>query len=276
MKRSKRRIGWVAAAALVLLVLLITGTQWLRQDAPVATLSQEQAVSSVLTQYEGEVERVQLREGSYMVRLRSTQGLYELEVSQVGGIIHSIQRLETPASSAPVATAFPVPAGASSGTVSPAEGSSGSNGPAEGSSEGNGPAGVPNGNQESDPTSPSGSGSATDASGSGSKNDSTGKGAGEGSGGTSGNKPTPSEGTAADGQRAVSEREAARLAQAQVPGEVKEIEYSGRGSNRYYLVEIDTPSKGEATVQIHAISGKVMSIAWDDDDEEQDDDDDDA
>ncbi|WP_025680404.1 PepSY domain-containing protein [Paenibacillus massiliensis] len=266
MKRSKRRIGWTAAAVLVLLVLLMAGTQWLRQEAPVAALSQEQAVRSVLAQYEGEVESVQLREGNYMMQLRSTQGLYELEVNPVDGMIHSIQRLETPVSSVPVAAAFPVPAGASDGHGSSAEGSSG----------GNGQTGRPDGNQGSAPTSPSGSGDSTDASGSGSTDDSSGKGAGEGSGGTSSNKPDTGQGTATDGQRAVSEREAARLAQAQVPGEVKEIEYSGRGSNKYYLVEIDSPNKGEAVVQIHAISGKVMSIAWDDDDEEEDDDDDDA
>ncbi|WP_051289967.1 PepSY domain-containing protein [Paenibacillus massiliensis] len=257
MKRSKRMIGWVAAAVLVFLVLLMAGTQWLRQEAPVTALSQEQAIRSVLAQYEGEVERVQLHEGSYRMQLRSTQGLYELKVNPVDGMIHSIQRLETPAASAPVAAAFPVPAGASEGHGSPAEGSSG----------GNGQAGRPDGNQGS-------AGDSTDASGSGSTDDSSGKGAGEGSGGTSGNKPATGQGTATDGQRAVSEREAARLAQAQVPGEVKEIEYSGRGSNRYYLVEIDSPNKGEAVVQIHAISGKVMSIAWDDDDEEDDDDDD--
>lgn len=257
MKRSKRMIGWTAAAVLVFLVLLMAGTQWLRQEAPVTALSQEQAIRSVLAQYEGEVERVQLHEGSYRMQLRSTQGLYELKVNPVDGMIHSIQRLETPAASAPMAAAFPVPAGASEGHGSPAERSSG----------GNGQAGRPDGNQGS-------AGDSTDASGSGSTDDSSGKGAGEGSGGTSGNKPATGQGTATDGQRAVSEREAARLAQAQVPGEVKEIEYSGRGSNRYYLVEIDSPNKGEAVVQIHAISGKVMSIAWDDDDEEDDDDDD--
>lgn len=66
----------------------------------------------------------------------------------------------------------------------------------------------------------------------------------------------------------LSEAEAAERALQQVQGIVEEIEYKQHGESRYYLVEVDT-NKGEAVVQIHAITGAVMSITWDEEEEDE-------
>lgn len=62
------------------------------------------------------------------------------------------------------------------------------------------------------------------------------------------------------------EKEAERIALAQVPGKVDDTDYEDdedKGQS-YYLVDIDTPDEREATVQVNAISGAVMSVTWDD------------
>lgn len=68
-------------------------------------------------------------------------------------------------------------------------------------------------------------------------------------------------------QPGLSGSEAAKLALQQVQGTVDEVEYKQQGSTRYYLVEIDTDA-GEAVVQVHAITGAIMSITWDDAEED--------
>ncbi|MBD2847728.1 PepSY domain-containing protein [Paenibacillus sp. IB182496] len=69
----------------------------------------------------------------------------------------------------------------------------------------------------------------------------------------------------------LSEQEAAALALAAVPGEVQDIDEEEGEGGRYFLVEIDAADGREAIVQVHAISGEVRSIAWDDDDDEDED-----
>lgn len=62
----------------------------------------------------------------------------------------------------------------------------------------------------------------------------------------------------------ITENEATQIAMKQVKGKVNDVDIEQEGSLSYYLVEIDTPDDREATVQIHAITGEVLSIAWDD------------
>lgn len=62
------------------------------------------------------------------------------------------------------------------------------------------------------------------------------------------------------------EKDAERIALTQVPGKVDDTDYEDdedKGQS-YYLVDIDTPDEREATVQINAVSGAVMSVTWDD------------
>lgn len=62
----------------------------------------------------------------------------------------------------------------------------------------------------------------------------------------------------------VSSDEAIALSLKQVPGTVQEIEFRGKDTGRYYLVEIDTDDGREAVVQVNGISGAIMSVTWDD------------
>jgi uncharacterized membrane protein YkoI len=61
----------------------------------------------------------------------------------------------------------------------------------------------------------------------------------------------------------ITEKEAASIALSRVNGEIDEIELEVSGGISYYLVELET-DEDDATIQINAISGEVMSITWDD------------
>ncbi|KOY84190.1 PepSY domain-containing protein [Lysinibacillus macroides] len=62
----------------------------------------------------------------------------------------------------------------------------------------------------------------------------------------------------------LSAQHAIHIAQQQLEGEVDSVDFEETAEGGYYLVEIETKDD-EATFQIHAVSGKVMSVIWDDD-----------
>ncbi|MGG0668770.1 PepSY domain-containing protein [Sporosarcina koreensis] len=69
----------------------------------------------------------------------------------------------------------------------------------------------------------------------------------------------------------ISEQQAEKIALAQLPsgmiGEIDDVDFEKSTDGGYYLVqiEIDTDDDmDEVTYQIHAISGKVMTVTWDD------------
>jgi len=63
----------------------------------------------------------------------------------------------------------------------------------------------------------------------------------------------------------LTEQEAITIAKSKVAGEVEDIDIGQSGGVSYYLIEIENDEADrEATVQINAISGEVMSITWDD------------
>ncbi|WP_313470607.1 PepSY domain-containing protein [Lysinibacillus sp.] len=55
-----------------------------------------------------------------------------------------------------------------------------------------------------------------------------------------------------------------QIALGQLTGEVDSVDFEETAEGGYYLVEIETQDD-EATFQIHAVSGEVLSITWDDD-----------
>lgn len=73
----------------------------------------------------------------------------------------------------------------------------------------------------------------------------------------------------------LTENEAVTIASSQVQGEVDDIWLDTQGDQTFYLVKIETSDDREATVQIHAITGEVMSVSWDDHRSDKKDDDDD-
>jgi uncharacterized membrane protein YkoI len=62
----------------------------------------------------------------------------------------------------------------------------------------------------------------------------------------------------------LTEAEASQLAKNQVNGTVDHVLLETKDGQPYYLIKVSTPNKQEAVVQIHAITGKVVSVTWDD------------
>lgn len=60
----------------------------------------------------------------------------------------------------------------------------------------------------------------------------------------------------------ISEQQAIQIALKQLNGEFDSIEYEETEEGGYYLIEIETENE-EAEFQIHAVTGEVMSVAWD-------------
>ncbi|MEK5067416.1 PepSY domain-containing protein [Sporosarcina sp. FSL K6-1508] len=62
----------------------------------------------------------------------------------------------------------------------------------------------------------------------------------------------------------ITKEKAIAIAQKQLKGEVDDVSYEKTNDGGYYLIEIESADDREGTFQIHAISGKVMSVTWDD------------
>ena len=65
----------------------------------------------------------------------------------------------------------------------------------------------------------------------------------------------------------LTEQQAIQIALRQLNGEVDDVDFVKTSEGGYYLVEIEIDvddGPDEATYQIHAISGKIMSVTWDD------------
>jgi uncharacterized membrane protein YkoI len=88
--------------------------------------------------------------------------------------------------------------------------------------------------------------------------------------GTTTTKPTPAqtppqqEEVKEETPKRLTDKEAVEIAVTQVQGEVDDIWLETENNQTYYLIKIETNDDREATVQIHAITGDVMSVAWDD------------
>ena len=62
----------------------------------------------------------------------------------------------------------------------------------------------------------------------------------------------------------ITEQDASDIALKQVKGKVEDVDLKESDGLKYYLVEIESEQDQEATVQIHSITGEVLSITWDD------------
>lgn len=92
------------------------------------------------------------------------------------------------------------------------------------------------------------------------------KGAAEGAAdGESGN----GSGTSEPPATMITKEYAIKLSLEKVPGTVEDVEYRESKSSRYYLVEIERADGREATIQVHAITGKIMTVTWDDEDDDE-------
>lgn len=80
-------------------------------------------------------------------------------------------------------------------------------------------------------------------------------------------QPVPPQTNGGDGNgtaSTITEDEAVGIALQQVAGIVDDVELETEDAFPYYLVEIDTNDEREADIQIHAITGEVLSVSWED------------
>jgi uncharacterized membrane protein YkoI len=71
--------------------------------------------------------------------------------------------------------------------------------------------------------------------------------------------------TKPEAPKQLTEKEAIAIALKQLDGKVDDVELEESGGSTYYLVDIEREGEEtEATIQINAISGEVMSVIWDD------------
>lgn len=68
----------------------------------------------------------------------------------------------------------------------------------------------------------------------------------------------------AEAMKTISESEAVNIALSTVSGEVDDVDFETISGQPYYFVEIENAEDQEANIQIHAITGEVKSIQWDD------------
>jgi uncharacterized membrane protein YkoI len=76
-------------------------------------------------------------------------------------------------------------------------------------------------------------------------------------------------------QALISKNQAIIKAKTQLTGEVQYITYEETSDGGYYLIEIESEDDREAVIQVHGVSGEILSVTWDDQDDDEDDSDDD-
>jgi uncharacterized membrane protein YkoI len=74
-------------------------------------------------------------------------------------------------------------------------------------------------------------------------------------------EPTPSN---EEPTSQITEQKAIGIALEKMAGTVEEVELEESNGVSYYLVEIEANDQQEATIQVHSITGEVISITWDD------------
>jgi uncharacterized membrane protein YkoI len=62
----------------------------------------------------------------------------------------------------------------------------------------------------------------------------------------------------------ITKEEAITIALKQLPGTLEEIELEESDGVSYYSVEIEEDDQQEATIQVHSITGEIMSVTYDD------------
>ncbi|MET3576581.1 PepSY domain-containing protein [Bhargavaea ullalensis] len=78
-----------------------------------------------------------------------------------------------------------------------------------------------------------------------------------------GNRGNQSNTNQPDKTARLTENEAAAIALREVRGELDDVDYEDSNDGGYYIVEIEAGDM-DAEVQVHAITGRVMSVVWDD------------
>ena len=62
----------------------------------------------------------------------------------------------------------------------------------------------------------------------------------------------------------ITEEQAKGIALERVNGEIDDIDYESSEEGSYFLIEVELEDDHEATVQVHAITGEIMTVSWND------------
>jgi uncharacterized membrane protein YkoI len=73
-------------------------------------------------------------------------------------------------------------------------------------------------------------------------------------------------------QALINKEQAITIAKTQLTGEVQYTTYENTSDGGYYLIEIESEDDREAVIQVHGVSGDILSVTWDDQEEDDDDD----
>ncbi len=243
--RSKRPIWWGAGIVAVLLVAIVGW--WQPWQSSRVMLSADAAAQAVLEQYPGEIVNSTLKDGTYIMQLRSETGLYDVQLDAVTATVNAIKRLEsnpqaeekTLLSREQIKTELRKQTDEQLVSLELVE--------QQGSPVYLAVLKMKDNRREQWTVDPYN---------------------GEKQSSQTLDAPASEPGNENDAPQFLSEKEAEQKALARVPGEVDDTELRGTNSgNPYYLVEIDLEDGREAIVQVNAISGAIRSVTWDEEED---------
>ncbi|WP_367076356.1 PepSY domain-containing protein [Paenibacillus pabuli] len=243
--RLKRPIWWGAGIVAVLLVAIVGW--WQPWQSSRVMLSADAAAQAVLEQYPGEIVNSTLKDGTYIMQLRSDTGLYDVQLDAVTATVNAIKRLEsnpqaeekTLLSREQIKTELRKQTDEQLVSLELVE--------QQGSPVYLAVLKMKDNRREQWTVDPYN---------------------GEKQSSQTLDAPASEPGKENDAPQFLSEKEAEQKALARVPGEVDDTELRGTNSgNPYYLVEIDLEDGREAIVQVNAISGAIRSVTWDEEED---------
>ncbi|MGF9699506.1 MULTISPECIES: PepSY domain-containing protein [Paenibacillus] len=246
-KRSSRRPLWWGAGLVAVLLVIIVGW-WKPWQSGHVMLSADAAAQAVLEQYPGEIVNSTLKDGTYIMQLRSETGLYDVQLDAETATVSAIKRLEsnpqaeekTLLSREQIKTELLKQTNEQLVSLELVE--------QQGSPVYLAVLKMKDNSREQWTVDPYN---------------------GEKQSSKTLDTPASEPAKEDDPPRFLSEKEAEQKALARVPGEVDDTELRGTNSgNPYYLVEIDLEDGREAIVQVNAISGAIRSVTWDEDEED--------
>jgi uncharacterized membrane protein YkoI len=235
----KKKTGlWILISFLLMITVLYVSWQMLGISmASADTLSKQEARILIRERYQGKIKQITLDSGQYHIELEKQDNLYSIRLDALSGKVLSFTKTGTtlpPVNQPPVTTRSEekiknIILSAVNGTITSFERTYN-----DGRTSYN--AVVKEGDKQTSLT--------VDA--------------------MTGKILSSTSTTIDESSKKLTETEARDIAKKQVKGSIDHIWLETNGTQTYYLVEIKTQDDRESVVQIHAITGEVMSVTWDD------------
>ncbi|SFF79755.1 Peptidase propeptide and YPEB domain-containing protein [Halobacillus alkaliphilus] len=67
-----------------------------------------------------------------------------------------------------------------------------------------------------------------------------------------------------ENKQPITEEQARGIALERVNGEIDDVDYESSEEGPYFLIEVELDDDREATIQVHAITGEIMTVSWND------------